>query len=255
MTVEAAPSVEPTPVIGGDAAPVAAAPVAAVETPVAVAEVVAPEAVAAVETPAEAGLAEAAEPAETPAEPAAEAAPEGEKPEGEADPAPEGDKASQFPTYEPFKLVEGLELAPEQSAALNNLLGKHNLSQEAAQEIVDFGSAILKGAQDRLTQQQNDVFAETRRGWVKDFEKQAGNRRNTMLNDAKQAIADAVPDAKQRQELWNVLALTGAGDHPAVIRAFANIGKRARERGAPLPTAPAKTTPNTPWEGRYGRKR
>lgn len=226
-------------------------PVAGVEAIAPAAEPVAAEGVAAGAEAAPAAEAEAAPAEAPPAEPAAEAAPEGEKPPAEGE---NRDNAPQFPVYEAFKLGEGLELAPEQSSALNNLLGKHNLSQEAAQEIVDFGSSILKGAQERLQQQQHDVFADTRRGWVKDFEKMAGNRRNTMLNDAKQAIADALPDQKQRTELWQVLAFTGAGDHPAVIRLLSNIGKRARERGAPASTTPANTKASDPADRRYGRR-
>jgi hypothetical protein len=101
---------------------------------------------------------------------------------------------------------------------------------------------------------QVDAFAETRAGWVKDFETSAGNRRNTILADAKAAVLHAVPDDKTRAELWNVLALTGAGDHPAVIRAFAAIGKGLRERAAPSPGTPAKTT-LSPAERRYGPSR
>ena len=196
------------------------------------------------EKPAEAGAGE-----EKPAE-GAEAVEAGKEGEGAK---PDASVEAKVPTYAEFKLPEGMTMEAAQTSAFGNILGKYGLSQEAGQEIMDFGAGVLKQAQERMAEAQVDAFAETRRGWVKDFESMAGNRRNTMLNDAKAAIKDAVPDDKARAELWNVLAFTGAGDHPAVIKAFAAIGKRARERGAPSPAVPAKQQTTSPADRRYGR--
>lgn len=226
-----------------DVAPVAETPV--VEAP-AVVET-APEAAA------PAAEAEAAS-EETAAEPAAEAA-------AAEDAAPEAAEASaepakpEPPKYEDWKVPEGMSLDTERSSALSNIFGKYGLSQEAGQEIVDFGASYLRAQQERMEENQREVFAEMRRGWVQDFEKDSGNRRNTMLNDAKTAIREALPDEKQRAALWEALAITGAGDHPAVIRAWANIGKRLRERAAPSPGLPADPNRNMrPADRRYAPK-
>lgn len=174
---------------------------------------------------------------------------EGEKP---VDASTEG----ALPTYEDWTIPEGLEMQPEQTTAFNEVIGKYNLSQEAGQELIEFGSGLIKQSMDQyaaqLAQQQQDQFAETRRGWVKEFETAAGNRRNTILDDAKSAIRDAVPDEKARAELWDVLAFTGAGDHPAVINTFAAIGRKSRERGAPSKPI-ATNVPQNPAERRYGK--
>lgn len=198
---------------------------------------------------------EAAAPAETPvegaaADPAAQAAAEPGA-EGEAKPEAEAPKA---PAYTDFKMPEGVTADTAVLGAYTNILGKYGLSQEAGQELLDFHANTLKQAQEAMDQRQRDVFAETRAGWVKDFDKGAGNKRDTILNDAKWAITDLVKDTKQREALWNVLAFTGAGDHPAVINAFASAAKRLRERAAPPPGLPQNGAKSgSAPDRRYGR--
>lgn len=224
-----------------EVAPVETAPIA--EAPVEAAPSAEPVADLATETPAEEAPAAEEAAAETPAEgaePAAEAKPEGE-PEAKA-----------FPTYEDWTVPEGMEMQTEQTGALNNIFGKHNLSQEAGQEIIDYGSGILRKAQEQMAQHQQEVWADTQTTWRKDCEKQFGNRYNTMVNDAKTAITEAVPNDKDRAALWDALNLTGAGNHPAVVKAFAAIGRRSRERGAPAPNI-SSTVQKSPAERRYGR--
>ena len=107
-----------------------------------------------------------------------------------------------------------------------------------------------------MAQRQQDVFVETRRGWVQQFDKGAGNRRDTILNDAKFAITSTITDAKERAALWQVLGdVTGAGDHPAVVNLLGKIGARLRERNAPpspIPNNAAKSA--NPADRRYGPK-
>ncbi len=175
--------------------------------------------------------------AEPPAEPAVEAAPTT---------PPEPIK------YEPWALPEGVSLAEEQTGALNNILGKYNLSQDAGQEIVAYGAGLIKQAQEAMSQAQHDVFAESRAAQRKEFEKQAGNRRETVLADAKAGLALAMPNAKARAALLDVLTATGAGDNTHLIHAFATIGKQSRERSAPGPTL-STPKPSTAPERRYGK--
>ena len=182
--------------------------------------------------------------------PAEEVKVEGEKPAEEV--KTEAEKPA-LPTYEAFKLPEGFDAAPEQLTEFGKLAGEAGLTQEAAQKFMDMHGAVLKTAVENLQKSQADAFTETRRKWVSDFDKQAGNRRDTILNDAKAAIAEVVKDPKARKAVFDALALTGAGDHPAVINAFAALGKKVRER--PAPPSP---TPNNGSRGlskadrRYG---
>lgn len=242
IPVEGAPaSVDPAaaiaevaPAVAAEAAPIVAEPVV---------EAV-PAAEPVVETPAE-PVAEPAVESETPAEPVVEAAPDAEKPlvEAEAPPAI---------VYEPFKLPDGIVAAPEQTEAFTGVLNEYGLTQEAGQKLMDLHATSLKEYADSVAQHQQDVFAETRAGWVKDFDKQAGNRRDTILNDAKWLINDTLKDTDERKALWNAFAITGAGDHPAVIMALAKVAKRLKERAAPPQGLPARAQAANPADRRYG---
>lgn len=160
------------------------------------------------------------------------------------------------PVYTDFSLPEGLSAAPEQVEAFTGVLGKYGLTQEAGQELMNLHATALKQAADAMAQRQQDVFVETRRGWVQQFDKGAGNRRDTILNDAKFAITSTITDAKERAALWQVLGdVTGAGDHPAVVNLLGKIGARLRERNAPpspIPNNAAKSA--NPADRRYGPK-
>lgn len=153
--------------------------------------------------------------------------------------------------YEPWTLPENVSLAEDQTSALNNIFAKGNIPPELGQEIVTYGAGLIQKAQEALAQQQHDVFAASRASQRKEFEKQAGNRRETILNDAKSGLAVAVPNAKARAALLEVLGATGAGDNTHVIHAFATIGKQARERSAPGPTL-STPKPKSAAERRYG---
>lgn len=244
-----APAQEP---VAPAAAPAAPAPAVLSDSPTA-AE---PEAPAAPAPEAPAAEAPAAESAPAAAEGEAPVAPvEGDKPAAEAAPAAEVVKVEPPKYAEVLKVPEGVTFAPDKMGAYSDLLGKYNLSPEAGQELMDFGASFVKETQQKMAQQQVDVFTETRRGWVQDAQKQFGNKFDTTVNDAKFAITQLVPDKKARTELWNVLAFTGAGDHPAVIGAMAAAAKVLRERGAPpkgLPQNGAKT--GSPADRRYAGK-
>ncbi len=234
------------------APPAQAAPVA--ETPA----VVVPAAV--VETPAPAPVVEAAPAAETPpkveaadteAKPAVTEPAAVEAPPAEAEKKPEAEVKPEALKYE-FKFPETVKADTAQVSAYSNILAKHNISPEAGQELVDFYGSQIKGAHDAMAQEQQDVFAQTRQGWQRDFYKQAGNRRDTILNDAKFAVGEVIKDKKEREAFWGVLNYTGVGDHPANIMAWAKVGKRLRENSAPGPGLPANAKNNErPEDRRY----
>lgn len=148
-------------------------------------------------------------------------------------------------------MPEGVTAEAPIMSAYTNILGKFNIPQEAGQELIDFHVAQVKATADHIVQSQQDEYSKMRQGWVKDFQKQYGNRQDTVLNDAKWAVSQFGGDKKQQAELWGVLNMTGAGDHPAVIRAFANIAKAHKERSAPQHGNPV-TAPSDPVTRRYG---
>ena len=211
-------------------------------------ETAAPEVV--VEAPAEpTEAAEPAKPAE-PVAPASAAAAEPAAPETAAEPV--------APVYQDFAFPEGITAQPEQITALTGILGKYNLTQEAGQELVDLHASTFQAwtdqATEKMAQAQRDAFEETRAGWRKDVDKRFGNRRDTVLNDAKWALGELMPDAKKRSELHQMLAFTGAGDHPAMIELLSAATKKMRERTAPARGLPPKNAPASPADRRYGAR-
>jgi hypothetical protein len=221
---------EIVPSAGVEAAVVDAAPAVVVDAPAPAAEVVAASAV------------------ETPAEPAAIETPEVVaaseiKADGEGDPEVKPELPASL-AYDDFKLPEGFQAAPDQIKAFSDLIGSHQVPQETAQKLIDLHTAEMAAFAERTVQAQQDAFIETRQGWVKDFEERAGNRRDTIINDAKWAIGQLVPSAEKRKEIWSVLAFTGAGDHFAVINLMAAAAKKMRE-----PSTSPNPTPNKSGRG------
>ena len=155
--------------------------------------------------------------------------------------------------YEAFKLPDDFQAAPEQIEKFTGVLSGLGLSQEAGQKLMDLHGETLKNAVEQMRQAQVDEFAKTNARWVAEFEKQSGNRRDTLVNDAKWAISQLVPNAEKRKEIWSVMAFTGAGNHPAMINLMASVAKKLREPSAPQPSVPGnRGKGGSPEERRYG---
>lgn len=241
---EGAAPLEPTALPVAEANPAPATVVA--ETPVADgpdASVVGVEAEAPAAEPApaeEPALVAAAEKPAEPVVPPVEAKPEGE---AVAEPAK--------PVYAEFKLPERIQAPAEKIEAFTGLLGKFNLTQEAGQELMDMHGAALAQMHEQMVQTQRDTFSDMRKTWREDFFKTAGNRADTMANDAKFAIQQLVKDTAQRKELFTVLDITGAGDNKHIVGVLAAAGRVLRERAAP----PTPTPTNGAKSGRAADRR
>lgn len=155
-------------------------------------------------------------------------------------------------TYDAFKLPDGLTPSDEILTPFTEILGQHKISQEDGQKLIDLHTSALNDAVKAMDQRQRDVFEEMRAGWRKDFDKQAGNRRQTLVNDAKWLKSQILPDQKARDAFDEVMGYTGMGDHPAFINFMAATAKKLRERGAPANPTPPKGKPANPWDARYG---
>lgn len=233
----------PDPVV---AVPAEAAPPPAPE-PVAAAVETAPEA------PAVAPVAETA--------PAAEpSAPEAPKPATSllsepVAPDPNAEPIAPEPlTYEPFTWPEGVEADDAALAPYTDVLAAHRVPQEAAQALLDLHIAETQRVAEAFRAEQQSAWDATRADWRDRFmadEQIGGNRQQTTLARASEVIDRFAGTPEQAKELRDVLALTGAGDHPALIRAFANIAKAFSE-GRPVPAAMAKgPAPRSTPRSRY----
>lgn len=151
-------------------------------------------------------------------------------------------------------MPEGIEAPAPTMAAYHNILGKYGMSQEAGQELLDFHATQMKAAQKAMTDLQQQVFDDTQRKWRASVDKEFGNQRDTIINEAKSLITQYAGNKKQLREVWDVLAFTGAGNHPAVIRMFRNINRAFGEGQAPISAPSTGTNGQSPADRRYGRK-
>lgn len=165
---------------------------------------------------------------------------------------PEAEKPA-IPVYAEFKMPEGFKAEAEKIQGYTNILGKFGIPQEAGQELIDFHASQMRQAMEQVQKQQVDTFNDTQRQWVKEIDKEFGNKRDTAIQNAKWVIDQYGGTKAQKEELWGVLNFTGAGNHKATIRVFNNLAKQLRERGAPQITQAAPANQGNAADRRYGR--
>lgn len=144
-------------------------------------------------------------------------APKGEAPKGdasdkEADPKPAEAPVEFDPTA--LKVPEGVVPDAELLNSFGELVGKMNLSQEQAQELVDL--------QVKAVQAQEAQHTEVRRQWVEELkaDPEFGKTRfDGTVSDA-QAVLRRFDDSG---EVLQALQASGFGDNPAVIKMLARI--------------------------------
>ena len=151
-----------------------------------------------------------------PAGDAAETTDEGEKPEG----APE--------KYE-WAAPEGVTLDESVMGSLSEVAKELNLSQDAAQKLVD---KMAPAMAQRQAAQVQAMQAEWRESSSGDAEFGGAKLAENM------AVAKKALDAFATPEFRQLLEQTGMGNHPEVIRTFYRAGKAISEDGLVSGSAP-----------------
>lgn len=281
---------QPEPTSGTPAGTVEAVPAAssAVETPVVETPVVETPAVetAEVEAPKPSLLSETKE---EPAKEAAKEAPKAEeaKPEVKEEPKepkaeePKADEkkdepkaeeakepvAVKPPVFETYTLPEGVSVEPARMEAFNGILGEtetriaadpaqaHVAMQELGQKLADFHVAEMRTAAERAARHNREHWDHTREGWVSEFRNDpelGKNRAESTLTRIGSLIDMYGTHAGSDKvtQLRDTFTLTGAGDHPEVLRFLdwaANRLVETRRIVVPQPTvkAPARTPAQT----------
>lgn len=162
------------------------------------------------------------------------------------------------PVFNAFTLPEGVTLEADKVGAFTEMLGKfevenkgdHAAVQKLGQQMVDMYIA----EQTRQAQAQQDAWVKVRDGWKDQFTsdpEMGGNRQNTTLSRCGAMIEQYGGTAAQQDELRSAFRITGMGDHPALIRLLANVGKALGE-GTPVPAiVPRSPTPVPKSQRRY----
>lgn len=132
-------------------------------------------------------------------------------------------QAAEPVAYESLKLPDGISVDPESLAAATELFRASALSQEQAQKFIDLAvsreqAAARKGAQ---------AFVDLQNKWVSEIKADpdiGGDKLTASLASAARAI-----DRLGVPGLREALNLTGAGNHPAVVKAFVRLGQMVSE--------------------------
>lgn len=131
--------------------------------------------------------------------------------------------------YESFKLPEGMEIDETAMGEAQTVFKELGLSQDQAQKLIDL-QAKHESARAEANQK---AFTEMVGGWLAEAkaDKEIGGEKfNEKVNLAKQAIDAFSPTitndkGEKVNEFRNFLSMTGAGNHPEMIRFLAKVGE------------------------------
>lgn len=150
--------------------------------------------------------------------------------QGKENPEGQGDKQTDDKDAKPgapekyeFKAPDGMDLDAEAVAAFEPLARELNLSQEAAQKLVDIYASRMSA----FASAQQEQALQQRQGWeaaVRSDKDLGGQNLESTLNAGKQALAKF-----GSPELVNLLNHTGLGSNPEFVRFCATVGKAMAE--------------------------
>lgn len=160
--------------------------------------------------------------------------------DGKADKS-DKEKKSDVPEKYEFEFPEGFEVDEDLQTEFQDVAKELGLTQDNAQKLVNMQADFMH----KVAEKQQEAWASTTQEWAdnaKNDKEFGGEAFDESVGVARKAL-----DAFGSDGLKEVLDMTGAGNHPEVIRAFYKIGKAMAEdkvvtgdRPANAPRDPAK---------------
>jgi hypothetical protein len=174
-----------------------------------------------------------------------------DQPPGEAQEQPQeqapAEEVPARPGYTEFTLPEGVTLDPDSLRPATELFAESGLSQQQAQKFIDLAMARESAAAQRGVQ----AFVDLQNRWVSEIKADpdiGGERLKASLASASRAI-----DRLNVAGLREALDFTGAGNHPAIVRAFVRLGQMISEDrfrpGPPVPAAAPRSLADVIYDG------
>lgn len=166
------------------------------------------------------------------------------------------------PVFEAFKIPEGVTVDADKIGEFTDALVEFETKTKAShEEVQQFGQSLIdrhiKGVEDaqaKLLTKLIDDGKKERKGWKESFLKspEFANRTDTVLNSAIDAINIYGGSKDQQQEFCDLMASTGVGNHPAMIRMLSNMMiAKPEPKQLAAPTI-AKAVPKNQMQKRYG---
>ena len=161
------------------------------------------------------------------------------------EPASQSVEPAPLPTYEAFVLPDTFKADEAKIGDFTNALAEFEIASKADHaEVQKLGQALLdrhvmevKNQVEALQKLQNESWENTKNEWRKQFESDpeiGGKRMETTVNAAREFIRTHGGTPEQQTQIRQMLDITGAGNHPAMIRLLAQAAKSMQE-GKPLP--------------------
>jgi len=150
--------------------------------------------------------------------------------EGEQKPEGERPKAVVPEKYE-LKAPEGMTIDQAMLDQYVPVFKELGITNEGAQKLADIYSKSLKAQSDNQSKQSINQYKEIVEGWKTETMKELGADTAKTLAAASKAI-----DKLGGEKLREVLNETGVGNHPEMVRFFANVGKKLSEDNFAEPT-------------------
>lgn len=143
--------------------------------------------------------------------------------------------------YTAFKLPDGVELEAEGLKEAHTLFNELRIPQEGAQKLVDFYVKNLRAEAEAPYQ----LWSETQKKWEAETlaDPQIGGDKFPAVKTRISKLFDTFGAEGVRE----ALTLTGAGNHPAIIKTFAKIAEKLVE-GSFVPAGSGPATPKTAAE-------
>lgn len=141
-----------------------------------------------------------------------------EKKPAESKPADQAPEA-----YQPFKLPEGLKLEGDQLGEVATMFKGLNLSQEKAQQLVDYYAKRMVDDKARYLEE----LAEKQKAWRAEIRARPGFAAERAL--AQQGMNAVITDPDEQELFTN----SWLADHPALFKVFTKIGRLVAEDTIP----------------------
>lgn len=159
-------------------------------------------------------------------------------------PAPEA-TSPEAPAYGEFTLPEGAAIDADSLGRATTLFKEAGLPQEQAQKFIDLAVEREQAAAQKGVQ----AFVDLQSKWVSEIkaDPEIGGARFT----ASMAAAGRAIDRLGVPGLKEALNLTGAGNNPAIVKAFVRLGQMVSEDRFMPGRSAAPATPRSPAETIY----
>lgn len=175
------------------------------------------------------------------------------------------EKPAELPVFE-WKLPEGVTVEKERITEFNKELGEFAITskvdaktaQEFGQKLINRHISEVQSIAEKVAQAYSKVWQDQTKNWYDEFVKDpeiGGNRRDTTVNAAREFIRRHGGTEKQQTDLKSWLKTSGVGNHPGLIRIFANANLALAEPKPVKAETPVSQEKSSLKTKMYGRKK